>query len=195
MTIIKRTFHNYFANNIVRNFLKKNKISLNDIQNKIYVGKSAYSGLGIFALEDIPKNELIEICPTIKINNKDVPEKLIDYLFENKKENKNEQIVELMTEKKENLNYKYFPLGYGILYNHSDNANALVHFVSAQTKDDVTTESIISNEVMLFCAQTNIKKNEEICISYGQTWWENRDWKPINKEIMLRKMFYPSEKK
>jgi len=50
--------------------------------------------------------------------------------------------------------------GYASLYNHADNANA-------------TWITDIDNEMFVFMAQTDIKKNDEILIYYGDNdYWE-----------------------
>ncbi|CRH02571.1 histone-lysine N-methyltransferase, putative [Plasmodium relictum] len=167
MIIIKRSFHNYFAKNALKNILKKENINYNDIYKKIYIGNSIYNGLGVFSLDIIKKNEVIEVCPTIEIENEQIPKILVDCLFESEQENINKKIVDILTKKKETTNYKLLPLGHGMLYNHSSTPNAFVQiFPITQKKETVTC-----NKIMIFYAQQDIQKNEEIFISYGESWW------------------------
>ncbi|SBT80831.1 histone-lysine N-methyltransferase, putative [Plasmodium malariae] len=174
MVVFKRIFHNYFARNALTNILKKEEINFNDLHKRVYIGRSDYNGLGIFSLSKIKRNEIIEICPTVKIENEDIPKKLINYLFEKKEQNMNKQIVQILTKKDETANYKLFPLGYGILYNHSNSPNAFVHIVRINKEKvniNIFTETVVSSQIMIFRAQRDIQKNEEIFISYGQCWW------------------------
>ncbi|SOV79227.1 SET domain protein, putative [Plasmodium sp. gorilla clade G3] len=175
MILFKRNFHNYFAINFIKDLLKKSEnISFNDIQKKIYIGKSSLGGLGVFSLEDIKKNGIIEICPTVSICNEEIPRNLVDYLYEGKEQSKNKAMVDIIIDrKKETLNYKLLPLGYGILYNHSDKPNAFVeiHKINKnliKQKQDTT----VSNNVMIIYAHNNIQKDDEILISYGHSWWK-----------------------
>ncbi|GAW83524.1 SET domain containing protein [Plasmodium gonderi] len=167
----KRRFHNYFAKHALRQALKKEEINFHELHKRVYVGDSSLNGVGIFSCDKIKKNEIIEICPTMKIKNEDIPEKLINYLFEGKQENMNTQIVEILIKKKDAVNYKLFPLGYGILYNHSDSPNASVHIIPMQEHRDEKNETIASNQIIMLRAQRDIQENEEIFISYGHSWW------------------------
>ncbi|CRG97711.1 histone-lysine N-methyltransferase, putative [Plasmodium gallinaceum] len=167
MIIVKRNFHNYFAKNALKEILKKENINFNDIHKKVYIGNSIYSGLGVFSFDILKKNEIIEVCPTIEIENEEMPKILVDYLFESEKGNINKKIVDILTKKKETKRNKLLPLGYGMLYNHSNTPNAFVHiFPINQNKETVT-----SNKIMIFYAEQDIQKNEEIFISYGESWW------------------------
>ncbi|SBT48435.1 histone-lysine N-methyltransferase, putative [Plasmodium ovale wallikeri] len=172
MIFHKRRFHNYFARNAIRSFLKRDEINYSDLHKGVYIGKSTYDGVGIFSANEILKGEVIEICPMVKIQNEYIPPNLVNCLFEKEKEGLNSQIVKVMT-KKETTKHKLMPLGYGMLYNHSDTPNAFVHIIPIN-KELVTTpmETVISGEIMVLRAGRNIHTGEEICISYGQSWWE-----------------------
>ncbi|SCM25043.1 histone-lysine N-methyltransferase, putative [Plasmodium chabaudi adami] len=170
MNIIRRKFHNYFAKNKLANILKKDEINFNDIQKNIFIGRSNYNGLGVFSFSEIKKNEIIEVCPTIKIENENIPNNLIDYLFDNSPENANNEIVQIMKPSQEDINYKLFPLGYGILYNHSDTPNAFFQIVKSPMNSE--NETVASKYIMILRSLKKIEKDEEICISYGNTWWK-----------------------
>ncbi|SCM26478.1 histone-lysine N-methyltransferase, putative [Plasmodium berghei] len=193
MHIIRRKIHNYFAKNKLAHILKKDEINFNDIHKNIFIGKSNYNGLGVFSFAEIKKNEIIEVCPTIKIENENIPNNLIDYLFENSSENANNEIVQIMNPSQKNINYKLFPLGYGILYNHSDTPNAFFQIVKSPMSNE--NETVASKYIMILRSLKKIKKDEEICISYGNAWWKDRKWKPLNEENIMRQVFHPSNEK
>ena len=110
--------------------------------NKIVIGKSniANAGRGVFAIENIKKGELIEICPILIFSSKDAillgKTKLQYYVYD-------------WDEDKSIL-----VLGFGSLYNHSQLCNS---------KYEIQEE----DENIYFSAIKNIKKGEEITINYG----------------------------
>ena len=53
------------------------------------------------------------------------------------------------------------PTGFGVIYNHSNQPNAYYYF-----------EKI--HNIMVIKAKRTIRKGEEICISYGDSWLANR---------------------
>jgi SET domain-containing protein len=118
------------------------------IPNKIEVKSSPIHGLGVFATEKILKDEIIETCYSIffKIDlglNDDI---LLKYRFSYPCGVKP-------------LKYA-IPLGYGCIYNHSDNNNA-------------TWTCNSDNGIYYFIALRDIEIGEEICTSYGnQEYWK-----------------------
>lgn len=112
--------------------------------NKIYISESKINkaGQGVFAAQDIKKDEIIEVCPVIIVPNKDVSNLkksiLINYYF-------------YFGEKNELL---AIALGFGSIYNHSYEPNA--------TYKKKTKEKVID-----FIAIKDIKKNEEITTNYN----------------------------
>jgi SET domain-containing protein len=124
-----------------------------DLPTKIYIDKSPVHGWGVFAKEDIEKNEVIEECPilTLPIEKGEVTSLLIDYRFNWPQGNNfEEQVV---------------GLGYASLYNHSNSANA--YWISNLEK---RTFKFISSERIL--------KGEEIFIWYGDVnyWNDGRNY-------------------
>ena len=107
---------------------------------KIDVLKSNIEGFGVFACKNILESEIIEICPIIILQNEDIcyidKTKLYNYYF-NWESNK-----------------IAISLGYGSLYNHSYNPNAIY------LKD-------YENNKIIIKAIKNIKKNEEILVNYN----------------------------
>jgi len=116
---------------------------------KIFIDKSPVHGWGVFAKELIKKNEIFEECPvlTLPIEKGEVTSLLIDYRFNWPQGGEWEEQV--------------FPLGYGGLYNHSENANA--YWVS-NTND----------KTFRFIANRDIQSNEEIFVWYGDiNYWND----------------------
>lgn len=109
-------------------------------QNKIVVKKSSMHGYGVFAEKTIKKGEIIEECYIVMCRGGD--KGLEDYYFD------------------VNRKYAIFT-GFGIIYNHSDDANA---DYKINVKRRLTTIK----------AARTIRKGEEIFISYGDEWFSSR---------------------
>ena len=109
------------------------------VPTKIEIKESPNKGLGVFAKEKIFKGEIIEISPLIKLNTPPASDVLDDYRFGYPRKGKNHIYV--------------VALGYGSLFNHSDQNNA-------DWKDGkpMTFE---------FFALRDIEPGEEIYIKYG----------------------------
>ena len=115
---------------------------------KIYVDKSPIHGWGVFAKEDIMEGEVFEECPilTLPIKKGEITSLLIDYRFNWPQGNDfEEQVV---------------TLGYGSLYNHSDDANSF-------------WISDLENRTFKFISNREIKKGEEIFVWYGDIGYWN----------------------
>lgn len=108
---------------------------------KIEFKKSKLHGNGIFAITDIQKDEIIEICPIVILNEKDTKEidktHLYDYYFSWKE------------------NGCAISLGYGSIYNHSYKPNAIY-------------EKDFLNNIIIFKSIKIIKKGEEITVNYNK---------------------------
>lgn len=105
---------------------------------------SLIHGRGMFATRQINTGHVIEIVPIIQINrDKDITEDSVirnyDIRFGD-----NHAIM----------------LGYGAIYNHSDNNNAYWQFMGDQ---------------LYIIAKNIIAKNEEVCVSYGEDYWAPRN--------------------
>jgi SET domain-containing protein len=113
-------------------------------------------GLGVFATEDIEKDELIERCPMIQMDwrtkyNGDP--QLHRYLYTNSS-------CECEQCKIHGVNM-FMVLGYGMIYNHQDKPN---------TKWQFNFKTLIGDVVAI----KPIKKDEEIFVSYGPNYFKNR---------------------
>lgn len=116
-------------------------------QNKIFVKKSSMHGFGVFAGKTIKKGAIIEEC--YFIHSKGGDKALDDFYFEAKgKKGKNALL-----------------LGFGSIYNHSDEPNA-----------DYTIN--LKTRVATITAEKTILKGKEIFVSYGDKWFSSRDLKP-----------------
>jgi SET domain-containing protein len=116
---------------------------------KIYADKSPIHGWGVFAKEDIMEGEVFEECPilALPIEKGEITPLLIDYRFNYPQGNEWEEQV--------------LALGYGSLYNHSENANA--YWVSD-----------LENRTFKFISNREIKKDEEIFVWYGDvSYWND----------------------
>ncbi|OGO93034.1 MAG: hypothetical protein A3F10_00040 [Coxiella sp. RIFCSPHIGHO2_12_FULL_42_15] len=114
-------------------------------QNKLIVKESPTHGYGVFAGKSLKKGELIEECYCL-ISKKSGDKGLEDYYFDAKGQSA-------------------IFLGFGCIYNHSDDANA-DYDINLKTR--ITTIK----------ADRAIKKGEEIFVSYGDEWFKSRGLKP-----------------
>ncbi len=101
---------------------------------------SRYGGQGVFATRAIPKNAVIEKCPYLKV--KPDTHGIKDYVFQHS-----------------DGTHHMLVLGYGGMYNHSQDPNAMY----AEKGD-----------TMVYYATRDIPAHAEITISYGGEWWDTR---------------------
>jgi len=116
---------------------------------KIEIRKSPISGYGVFAIEDISENEILEEIPflTIPMDPTESSSIFIDYRFNFPQGGPwKEQTI---------------PFGFACLYNHSEIPNA-----TWGTDND--------NRLFVFSTVKDIKKDEEICTYYGgNNYWND----------------------
>ena len=134
---------------------------------KVEVRESPIHGMGVFAIEEIKKDEVIEECHLI-----DIPTLPIEY---------NKIVAEFMhrfsfkypADKKLKLVTEVLPLGNGCIYNHSDNNNA-------------TWRDHPKYKAFQFVAIRDINIGEEICTFYGNDiYWDfQKRFKEVNKKII-----------
>ena len=105
-------------------------------------------GRGVFAARDVDEGETLELCPTLEVADADVGGLLGDYVFRSGADPNN---VILM-------------LGYGMLYNHSYDANC--EYV--QDGPDAIT----------YLTTRDVAAGEELTIDYGEEWWSTRNLEP-----------------
>ena len=107
----------------------------------IYFGHSEIQGLGVFTAAKIPSGSIVEICPLISLSAEDRSvihqTKLHDYYF-SWGENEDEAAI---------------VLGFGSLYNHSNDPNAEFNVD-------------LKEQVMIFSSIREITEAEEITVDY-----------------------------
>lgn len=131
----------YYRNQRQKNVLKQFK--------KIAFGNSNVSGRGVFATEKINKGEIIEECPFIIAKLSELKNTtMMDYVY---KLNEEECAV---------------VLGYGFLYNHSNDPSAV-------------WRADKNNKIIKFIALKDIEVGEEIFHCYGPEYWQTRNQKLI----------------
>jgi uncharacterized protein len=126
---------------------------------KIFVGKSKIkgAGLGVFAAEKIKKGEVIEECPVLVMSGEDVEllrkTKLRQYYFMWEKDKPSIRLAKKVA----------VCMGWGAVYNHSDNPN-------------VKTAKDFKKETITFTALRDIKKGEEVTHSYTKKKGQLKIW-------------------
>jgi SET domain-containing protein len=115
------------------------------ISPKIEVRKSPIQGMGVFAKEDIFKDEIFEVSYFTLLNQNfnEIDKKLQEYVFSWPKIAKGGSPVIVW--------------GFGSIYNHNKDNNA-------------TWDTDVENNFFKFYAIRDIKKDEEICTYYGYTY-------------------------
>jgi SET domain-containing protein len=105
-------------------------------------------GRGVFAVREIGAGERIELCPVLALNEEESYGTLANYCVDAGDDAEGKRLM----------------LGYGSLYNHSDDPNAeYVHE---------------ADDAYAFVAIRDIAAGEQITINYGQEWWETRGLDP-----------------
>lgn len=126
------------------------------ISEKIYIKNTEKKGIGVFAKSEIKKGEIIEISPSIPMGNK-TGNKFTDPFH-------NYKFVYPRNYNSDNLEYVVC-LGYGSLYNHSNNPNC----------DWKTLE----NHIFQFYTLVDVNLGDELCLYYGGSDYWNFDRKDI----------------
>lgn len=124
----------------------------------LVVKKSPIHGYGVFANHEIPEGSIIEESYTLSVNDRETD--LQDYYFAG-------DTLGLLA------------LGFGGIYNHSHDPNALYEYEPEY-------------RIMVFRAKRPIKKGEEIFIYYGEGWFSSRNVKAKTPSLWFRyrKLFW-----
>jgi SET domain-containing protein len=122
-------------------------MSVKNGKSKVRVGIGRH-GRGVFAVRPIKAGETIEVCPTLEVPSGEITGRLGDYVFESA----------------ETAGHSVLLLGYGMLYNHSADANAEYETHGEQE--------------IAFVARRAIAPGDEITIDYGPEWWDSRGETP-----------------
>ena len=110
--------------------------------------KEGPHGRGVFAARAFAKGDSVESCPTLELPEDSVTGLLGDYVFGS---GEGEHEVILL-------------LGYGMLYNHSYEANC--EYVQDGPR------------VITFVTTRDVDAGEELTIDYGEEWWSTRNLEP-----------------
>tara|TARA_R100001440_G_scaffold49766_1_gene69692 strand:- start:9735 stop:10097 length:363 start_codon:yes stop_codon:yes gene_type:complete len=115
----------------------------------IKIQDSSIEGVGVFADRNILKDEVIESCFYVVIDNDDIKKnsRLDDYLFQSP----------------DNDEDYYCVLGAGMIYNHGSDPNA--EWQISET----------DNRFLEFVALRDIAAGEEIVHHYGEDYWDTRE--------------------
>ena len=127
------------------------------ICRKLIVKASSIHGYGVFADENISANEIIEECYALTIEHDKTG--LIDFEFTAADDPSGNDSV--------------LCLGYGSIYNHSEQSNA-------------SHEHFPEHSIMVFRAEEFIRKGEEIFIHYGDDWFSSRELKSQQPSLYYR---------
>ena len=115
-------------------------------QPNIIKNNNIINSRGVFACKKYKKNDMIELAPTLIFS------KIYLKTFYNE--------LYSYVFNKDNVSC-FLGLGHCSLYNHSDNNNAL--------------QGIMPDNSILVYAIKDIEKDEEILISYGMNYWNNKE--------------------
>jgi SET domain-containing protein len=108
-------------------------------------------GRGVFAARAFAAGEEIEVCPTVELPRHEAKGLLADYVFDSARSRRSVLLV----------------LGYGMLYNHSEDPNV------EYDQDDAG--------VVTFYAARDVAAGEELTITYGDEWWSGRGLEPVSE--------------
>lgn len=135
---------------------EKEKIDL-PIHSKIRLGYSGIEGRGVFATQDISEGELIERCPMVPLSwrmNYHKDPVIWQYCFTRSCP---------CEECKKHGGHFLMVLGYGQVYNHQNDNSAQISFDMKSLTADIR-------------AKRNIAAGDEIFISYGDKYFNNRKY-------------------
>ena len=119
---------------------------------KLIVKKSTIHGYGVFAAEDIAEGEVIEECYALPVETR--ISDLQNYYFNGDEKD-------------------YVVLGYGSIYNHSDEPNA-----KYRCEPDAS--------LFVYTARRFIKTGDEIFVYYGDKWFSSRQLPKLASTNALR---------
>lgn len=111
------------------------------------IGASNVSGRGVFATQNIRNGEVIERCPALELDEKDVGGDLVNYVFYGENEHK-----------------RLVAMGSGMLFNHSSSPNVGYYLEETPFGPD-----------LVIYALRDIRKGEELFYNYGEEWWATRN--------------------
>lgn len=105
-------------------------------------------GRGVIAVRDIAEGETIEVVPLLVVEEADSDGVLADYVVDPGDGTEGAVVM----------------LGYGSLYNHSEDPNA--EYIQH------------AEDAYEFAATRDIAAGEEVTVSYSERWWQTRGLEP-----------------
>ena len=115
-------------------------------RSTVRIGRSNVSGRGAFATRDLGNGDVIERCPVLELDERDVGGELANYVFYGENEHK-----------------RLLAMGNGMLFNHSSIPNVGYYL----------EENTLGPELVLYALRA-IRKGEELFYNYGEEWWSSR---------------------
>lgn len=149
---ITENFNNLNSNNTHKISLA-NKVKMSCPQVEVKPSPLLdYKERGLFAAKDFKKGEVIEVCPTLIMNKKELAKNNIinEHLFKGRKPGNS-----------------LLSLGYGSIINHSKDKQNCTWFVAP---DD---------SYIKFIAIKDISKGEEFYSNYGDNYWKSRNYSEL----------------
>ena len=130
---------------------KMRRVAADETEQVLRIGPSNVSGRGIFAARNIKNGTIVERCPVLKLNEKDVGGELTNYVFYG--DNENQRLV---------------AMGNGMLFNHSSVPNVAYYL----------EETLLGPELVIYTLR-DVRKGEELFYTYGDEWWTTRNIQAI----------------
>lgn len=134
-------------------------------KNGLYLKKTAYKGRGVFCEKPIKRGEVVEVTPSIILNDAATDHAdetiLLNYTFG--LDNVSKKTRDLSHVKKVGRS-SVLIMGVSAFCNHDENHNAEILWEEQDGKLHYTLR-----------ATKNIPKDTEICTDYGDGWFEDRE--------------------
>ena len=123
-----------------------------ETETVVRVGLSNVSGRGVFAARNIKNGAIVERCPVLELDEKDIGGELLNYVFYG--DNESQRLV---------------AMGNGMLFNHSSFPN-VAYYLEATP---------LGPELVIY-ALRDLRKGEELFYTYGDEWWATRNFQAIS---------------
>lgn len=114
------------------------------IDKRLRMGWKEGIGLGVFADEEIEKHTFVEIAPVVVCSNSSISQ--------------DKEAFKYVLAWNEGL---AIPLGWTMMYNHSDNNNC-------------EFSSNIQQRLLAICTLKKINKGDQLTVNYGPNWFSSR---------------------
>lgn len=119
------------------------------LDSRLFMKWTKEFGHGVFTRENIPNNTFVEIAPVVVFD----PKEVID----------GSEVMNYVVSWETNL---AIPLGWTMVYNHSDESNCVFSMNSCE-------------KLMAIVTIKEIKANEQLTVNYGPDWFSSRGMEKI----------------